>query len=491
MSDHHLSYPTHHHHQPVFYGTASSEDEPVEPPMPQTSSSYAPSSSGDESMDGSEVERSSDLSDAAMGVGSVADSEISSRQTVSTLHPHDSISQRGDQKQHLPVPSIEGSVADMHSFNSDDDITLFKKLHGRAFASQSDGYMLPADDREHSRLDLQHNIVKFHLRRLYPYPRWVEWLLRSGQAQPPAVLDIGTGSGRWAVDMALQFPHAEVLGIDLVPPVLLNVDTIPHNCRFEVDDANLSMAHHKNCFDVVHARSIDQGIHNYNGFIYEVAQTIRPHGILMLCLGSPQFYTEDRVPLPVTEPGQEGFTWLQALLYRAYKALHHRGNYGIDAPLYWERWLLANPNYENVQVFDYYIPIGAWKQGLDENDTWVADAMKINIMHVFEAFRPLLLTDGFSTEDIDTMVKGATEELRDQTIHVMSRWMYVTAIRRDVPWHERLEEVEPLNYALETLIVAPSPPGTKSSAARSVGFSPLARQGRGPTDSQERSLSQQ
>lgn len=85
--------------------------------------------------------------------------------------------------------------------------------------------------------------------------------------------------------MALQFPHVEVLGIDLVPPVLLTVDTIPHNCRFEVDDANLSMTHHKDYFDVVQVRCVDQGINDYNGFLYEIAQTIRPGGMLIVCHG--------------------------------------------------------------------------------------------------------------------------------------------------------------------------------------------------------------
>ncbi|KAG8873299.1 hypothetical protein FRB98_009095 [Tulasnella sp. 332] len=357
--------------------------------------------------------------------------------------------------------------------------TQFKKLHGRAFTSQSDDYMLPADDREHSRLDLQHNVLKFHLRSLYPYPRWVERLLRPDQERQPAVLDIGTGSGRWAVEMALQFPHIEVLGIDLVPPVLLDIDMIPYNCRFEVDDANLSMAHHKDCFDVVQVRCADQGINDYNGFLYEVAQTIRPHGILILCMGDGQFFTEDLVPFPVTEPGEEGNSSTTSVKRFTIVSLMAKC---FLPPI--SRWLHSNPNYENIQLFDYYIPIGAWKQGLDETETWVAEALKIDMMHVFEAFKPLLLTSGFSAEQVDRAVKGATEELRDQTIHAMMRWRYCTAIRRDSPWHERLEVVEPLSRGHEKLIVDPSPPGTKSAAARSVGFSPRTGQSQASTSGQ-------
>lgn len=35
---------------------------------------------------------------------------------------------------------------------------------------------------------------------------------------PNAILDIGTGSGCWVIDMAKQFPHAEAVGMDLAPP---------------------------------------------------------------------------------------------------------------------------------------------------------------------------------------------------------------------------------------------------------------------------------
>jgi ubiquinone/menaquinone biosynthesis C-methylase UbiE len=35
--------------------------------------------------------------------------------------------------------------------------------------------------------------------------------------KPQRILDIGTGTGIWAIDIADQFPEAEVIGTDLSP----------------------------------------------------------------------------------------------------------------------------------------------------------------------------------------------------------------------------------------------------------------------------------
>lgn len=51
------------------------------------------------------------------------------------------------------------------------------------------------------------------------------------------ILDIGTGTGIWAIEMAEMFPKALVIGTDLSPVQPSNRQWIPPNCRFEVDDA--------------------------------------------------------------------------------------------------------------------------------------------------------------------------------------------------------------------------------------------------------------
>ena len=50
---------------------------------------------------------------------------------------------------------------------------------------------------------------------------------------PKEILDLGTGTGIWCIDMADTYPDCQVLGTDLSP---VQPSWAPPNCRFEVDD---------------------------------------------------------------------------------------------------------------------------------------------------------------------------------------------------------------------------------------------------------------
>lgn len=67
---------------------------------------------------------------------------------------------------------------------------------------------MPNDESEQDRLDLSHQMFKITMGdKLYLAPI----------GKPATILDIGTGTGIWAIEMGDDFPDAEILGTDLSP----------------------------------------------------------------------------------------------------------------------------------------------------------------------------------------------------------------------------------------------------------------------------------
>lgn len=82
--------------------------------------------------------------------------------------------------------------------------------NGRRYHAFKDGsYVMPNDESESDRLDLTHQMLKIVLGNKIA-------LAPIGE-KPARILDVGTGTGLWAVEMADQYPEAEIIGTDLSP----------------------------------------------------------------------------------------------------------------------------------------------------------------------------------------------------------------------------------------------------------------------------------
>ncbi|KAG8926762.1 hypothetical protein FRC02_008690 [Tulasnella sp. 418] len=256
-----------------------------------------------------------------------------------------------------------------------------------------------------------------------------------GQRHTPAAVDIGAGSGQWAIEFAREFPHATVVGIDLVPPAPNQM--IPPNCRFEVDDVNLPLYHYEKAFNVCHMRSIDHGITDYEGLIHSVAQILRTNGVLLMVSGDNQLFSENRTPMPTNvQEGQPGWCATQALFIAAQRTAHARGA-ASEARYKWQEWLLASPYYTSAGVEDIYIPIGPWMNGLDNRCIYIAQLMQMTAKRILSAFKPMLLANGYNSEVLDAWIGMAVKEVTQMNPRLFARWRFAWAVRNSTPWTER------------------------------------------------------
>ncbi|KAH8106814.1 S-adenosyl-L-methionine-dependent methyltransferase [Cristinia sonorae] len=325
-----------------------------------------------------------------------------------------------DGRSSSPIPSL-------YSFHSSlDGRLMLRNIYGRILNNQNDTYFLPADNEEHRRLDLQHHIYTISLNGLYSAPDLVRRALQPRPWSSPAVLDVGCGSGRWAIDMANEFPHCEVVGIDLVPP---NVQVpLPTNCRFEIDDANLGFAHYRNSFDVVQARAVSSGIRDYPWFLNELAEVLRPGGVLLLGDGDMQIFDETRQPIAYAEEGQPGFSWTHRIFFAAYNAMKSKGG-SVDSPSMNPTWLRAIDSLTDVGWDKVFIPMGPWCYA-SERERVVAEMLRANALSYISGMGPLLLSEGYLPERVATMQREATAELRELRINVYSRWSFAWAVKK-------------------------------------------------------------
>ncbi|KAG8949411.1 hypothetical protein FRC00_008160, partial [Tulasnella sp. 408] len=154
------------------------------------------------------------------------------------------------------------------------------------------------DLAESARLDLQHEILKSATGGLYLAREAVHRALSPrSDGTTPRVLDIGTGSGKWAIEMAKEFPHAEVVGLDLVP-VNLSSD-VPPNCEFILGNCEtcLDDPSYESAFDMIHARIIAPDVFDYRGLIQHIWKALRPGGVFLAVEGRPGSFNENRQQL--------------------------------------------------------------------------------------------------------------------------------------------------------------------------------------------------
>lgn len=104
------------------------------------------------------------------------------------------------------------------------------------------------------------------------------------------VVDVGCGTGIWAIAFATEHPDSHVLGLDIALP---QPKSTPQNCSFVVADAESDWSFATEPFDLIYGRMLVNGIRDWPGFMERCLQHLKPGGWLELSDVAHRFFTED------------------------------------------------------------------------------------------------------------------------------------------------------------------------------------------------------
>lgn len=200
-------------------------------------------------------------------------------------------------------------------------------------------YLLPNDDIELDREDMKHHMWmlvqegKLHLAPINPNPQ--------------KILDLGTGSGIWAMQVADQYPSAEVIGTDISP---VQPKWVPPNLQYEVDDLEQEWLFRDDCFDLIHVRFMFLSIKDWPGMLRQAMRVLKPGGYIELS-------ELDLRPVKVQDGSPEPATITQWFKLQG-GAINHRG---FDMQIAHKfKGLLEQAGFEAVVEEVRDVPWGTW-----------------------------------------------------------------------------------------------------------------------------------
>ncbi|KAJ0141199.1 hypothetical protein HZ326_15931 [Fusarium oxysporum f. sp. albedinis] len=295
------------------------------------------------------------------------------------------------------------------SLNS--SVLNYKYENGRRYHAFREGaYLVPNDDEEQDRMDLGHHIYRLVLGG--------DLFLAPIGDKVKRVLDLGTGTGIWAMDFADEYPQAEVLGTDLSPiqppwysppsqTVFSNTPRTPPNCLFEVDDFESDWLF-RQPFDFIHARELEGCISNNAQFFTRALQSLAPGGYLEMQAVHSEFKSDDNTK----DKAENALLWMKTMV---------EGSSKFGKPLNvapeWKKQM-EEAGFVDVEQKILKVPIGSWPK--DPKLKEIGKFQSVQEAQVITSYTPGIFSRilGWSDEEIQVFMAKVKKDLSDPSIHL-------------------------------------------------------------------------
>lgn len=273
----------------------------------------------------------------------------------------------------------------------------YEQENGRTYHAFRRGkYVIPNDDREQERMDIHYHSIRLTLGEKH-YIAPIE--------RPRMILDIGTGTGIWAIDMADDNPHAQVVGTDLSP---IQPTAVPPNLEFQIMDADETWTFNQQ-FDLVHTRLMNGFSIKSWAFFYEQAFKVMRPGAWVENQEFDLNFTSDDGSMPADSAVQRWQTLWE-------EGIQNFGLTGRCRPEIMKQKMEA-AGFINCAIRPYKIPVGPWPK--DKRLRQAGLLFLVGLLDGISGLSVRTFTNGlgWSVESLEVLLMEVKNEWKQKRIH--------------------------------------------------------------------------
>ncbi|TGO73401.1 hypothetical protein BELL_0364g00060 [Botrytis elliptica] len=290
----------------------------------------------------------------------------------------------------------------------------FPEENGRTYHGYRPGtYHFPNDVNEQERLEAQFDMLKcaFSGRNFF-----------APLSDPRYILDIGTGTGQWAIQMGDTFPEAEVQATDLSP---IQPVSVPENVHFYIDDASDDdWVLPSNHFDYIHTRVLLGCFTDFETIIKRGFHYTKPGGYME---SQEIFFTPycDDESMTETWPFLEWIGFVEKAATKAGRSMNIAKNL--------KSWYEA-AGFVDVQEKVFKLPVNPWSK--DKHLYNLGEMSEENWLACLSSFSMALFSRilNWKQEQIEVYLVNVRKSIPNRNVHAYNK-IYVV-------WGRKPEESE-------------------------------------------------